>query len=70
MKQKQHLNYQNQQIDIEARRISSLITKKLCATRTRKYIESILKKQTGERISYNENDEASLDELSASFIHH
>ncbi len=70
MKQKQHLNYQNQHIDNEARRISSLITKKLCATKTRKYTESILKKQTGERISYNENDGASLDELSASFIHH
>ncbi len=70
MKQKQHLDYQNEQVDKEARRNSSLISKKLCATRTRKCTESILEKQTGERISYNENDEAGLDELTASFIHH
>ncbi len=70
MKQKQHLNYQKERIDNKARRISSLNTKKSRATRTRKNTESILKNQTGERISYNENDEASLDELTASFIHH
>ncbi len=67
--QKQHLSYINEQIRDENKCICSIITRRLFAFRNPKGTWIILKQLTSERFSYNVNDETSLDQLNASFIH-
>ncbi len=61
--QKHRLNYINEQISDEIKRISSLITRRLFVFRNPKDTWNALKQLTGEQFSYNINDEISLDDL-------
>ncbi len=63
-----HISYINEQISDEIERISSRTTRRLFAFSNPKDAWNILKQLTGERSSYNANDERSLDELNASFM--
>ncbi len=67
--QKHHLNYINEQICDEIKRISSLITRRLYAFSNPKETWNILKQFTGEHFFYNVNNGTSLDKINASVIH-
>ncbi len=59
----------NEQISDEITRISSLITRRPFAFRNPIDTWNALKQLTGKQFSYSINDEISLDDLHASFIH-
>ncbi len=65
----QHLNHLNDLINEGTGHISPLVTKKLFASSTSKGTWSIIRQLTGERGYSHVNDEVSLDEINASFIH-
>ncbi len=65
----QHLNHLNELINEGVGHISPRVTKKLFLSSTSKGTWSIIRQRTGERGYSHVNDEVSLDEINASFIH-